>query len=360
MTVREGRFGPYVTDGETNASLRKGDDVETITLERAAELLADRRARGPATKKKAAKKTTAKKAPAKKKAAAKKAAPVTAGPRPHLSSRASGGLPDGEHPPEGQHGGAVVPARVGRAQGGGVLRGEGGRGVAVEAGQHRPQHRAAHPAEHRVLAREHVQVRGLPDVGGEPGGGQHVEVADRLQDGVRSWGGVGEPVGPARRAAELGEQRVRGCPEVARHLHRQPAARRQPLPPTGQAASAWPGTQCSTALLTTTSTGPVGFPGRGRRPATNSSRPGTATCAAAASISGEESTPVTRAPGQRARSDAVSVPSPQPRSTTRRGRRRVDAAEQIGERPGPLAGVPQVGRRVPGGRGPFVAHPPGP
>ena len=79
MVVKEGRFGPYVTDGETNASLRKGDDIETITLERAAELLADRRARGPATKKKAAKKTTAKKAPAKKKAAAKKAAPVTTG-----------------------------------------------------------------------------------------------------------------------------------------------------------------------------------------------------------------------------------------------------------------------------------------
>ena len=57
VTVREGRFGPYVTDGETNASLRKGDDVESITIERAAELLADRRARGPATKKKAAKKT---------------------------------------------------------------------------------------------------------------------------------------------------------------------------------------------------------------------------------------------------------------------------------------------------------------
>nr|MDP9460287.1 type I DNA topoisomerase [Actinomycetota bacterium] len=38
VTVREGRFGPYVTDGETNASLRKGDEVETITIERAAEL----------------------------------------------------------------------------------------------------------------------------------------------------------------------------------------------------------------------------------------------------------------------------------------------------------------------------------
>ena len=68
MVIKDGRFGPYVTDGETNASLRKGDEVESITDERASELLADRRARGPV--KKAAKKT-AKKAPAKK-AAAKK------------------------------------------------------------------------------------------------------------------------------------------------------------------------------------------------------------------------------------------------------------------------------------------------
>ena len=48
MVLREGRFGPYVTDGETNASLRKGDEVATLTVERAAELLAERRARGPA------------------------------------------------------------------------------------------------------------------------------------------------------------------------------------------------------------------------------------------------------------------------------------------------------------------------
>jgi DNA topoisomerase-1 len=75
ITVREGRFGPYVTDGETNASLRKGDDVETITLARAAELLADRRARGPVKKKATKKKATAKKATAKK--ATKKAAPVS-------------------------------------------------------------------------------------------------------------------------------------------------------------------------------------------------------------------------------------------------------------------------------------------
>jgi DNA topoisomerase I len=68
MVVKDGRFGPYVTDGTTNASLRVGDDVETLTVERASELLADRRAAGPAKKK-----ATKKKAPAKKKAAKKKA-----------------------------------------------------------------------------------------------------------------------------------------------------------------------------------------------------------------------------------------------------------------------------------------------
>jgi DNA topoisomerase-1 len=75
MVIKDGRFGPYVTDGETNASLRKGDDVASITDERASELLADRRARGPvkkAAKKAPAKKAAAKKAPAKK-AATKKA-----------------------------------------------------------------------------------------------------------------------------------------------------------------------------------------------------------------------------------------------------------------------------------------------
>jgi DNA topoisomerase-1 len=53
IQVKSGRFGPYVTDGETNASLRSGDDPDEITIDRAIELLADRRARGPAKKKKA-------------------------------------------------------------------------------------------------------------------------------------------------------------------------------------------------------------------------------------------------------------------------------------------------------------------
>jgi len=77
MVVREGRFGLYVTDGETNASLRRGDSVEELTVDRAAELLADRRSREPAPKK-ATKKAAAKKAPAKKAAAKKTAAKATA------------------------------------------------------------------------------------------------------------------------------------------------------------------------------------------------------------------------------------------------------------------------------------------
>ena len=75
VVVKDGRFGPYVTDGESNATLRKDDDPETITPERGFELLSDKRAKGPTTRKRAvkktvkktaAKKTTAKKATAKK------------------------------------------------------------------------------------------------------------------------------------------------------------------------------------------------------------------------------------------------------------------------------------------------------
>jgi DNA topoisomerase-1 len=73
ITVKSGRFGPYVTDGEFNATLRQGDEEATVTLERAAELLAEKRAKGPAPKKRGAKKTTKKAATSRaKKATAKK------------------------------------------------------------------------------------------------------------------------------------------------------------------------------------------------------------------------------------------------------------------------------------------------
>ncbi|HYN93350.1 MAG TPA: type I DNA topoisomerase [Pilimelia sp.] len=100
MVIKDGRFGPYVTDGESNASLRRGQTVDGLTVAEASEMLSEKRAKGPvAPKKKAtkavkkaadgdgapakkatakkttAKKTTAKKAAAKKATPAKKAAP---------------------------------------------------------------------------------------------------------------------------------------------------------------------------------------------------------------------------------------------------------------------------------------------
>jgi DNA topoisomerase I len=77
VVVKDGRFGPYVTDGETNATLRRDDDVETITAERGFELLADKRAKGP-VKKAAKKKATAKKSTKKTAKTAKTAKSATA------------------------------------------------------------------------------------------------------------------------------------------------------------------------------------------------------------------------------------------------------------------------------------------
>ena len=69
MVIKDGRFGPYITDGETNATVPRGEDLEAIDFDRAVQLLADKRAKGPAkkpaAKKAAAKKTTAKKTTAK-------------------------------------------------------------------------------------------------------------------------------------------------------------------------------------------------------------------------------------------------------------------------------------------------------
>lgn len=78
LVIKDGRFGPYVTDGETNASLRRGQTPEALSLEEASEMLAEKRAKGPAPRKKAAaKKAPAKKAPAKKATATKKTAAAT-------------------------------------------------------------------------------------------------------------------------------------------------------------------------------------------------------------------------------------------------------------------------------------------
>jgi DNA topoisomerase-1 len=90
MVVRSGRFGPYVTDGEVNASLRRGDDPESLTAERAAELLAEKRAAGPAPPRKGARSTKGGSAKATKKGSAKKAGRTTAATKKAAAKKTSG------------------------------------------------------------------------------------------------------------------------------------------------------------------------------------------------------------------------------------------------------------------------------
>lgn len=82
IRIRDGRFGAYVTDGETNVTIPRGQKPEDITFEIAVQMLADKRAKGPAPKRGAAKKAPAKKPAAKKPAAKKPAAKKPAAKKP--------------------------------------------------------------------------------------------------------------------------------------------------------------------------------------------------------------------------------------------------------------------------------------
>jgi DNA topoisomerase-1 len=95
VVVRTGRFGPYVTDGEVNATLRLGDTPETVTLDRACELLAERRNAEPSTRR-VAKRTATKKAPAKRAAAKKAPAKRTAAAKGASANKALTSTIEGE------------------------------------------------------------------------------------------------------------------------------------------------------------------------------------------------------------------------------------------------------------------------
>ncbi len=90
IKVKDGRFGPYVTDGVTNATIPKAESVEDVDFDRAVQLLADKRAKGPAApRKKAAAKKPAAKKPAAKKPAAKKATTTVKKPTAAAAAKAA-------------------------------------------------------------------------------------------------------------------------------------------------------------------------------------------------------------------------------------------------------------------------------
>ncbi|RRJ85771.1 type I DNA topoisomerase [Gulosibacter macacae] len=90
VKVKDGRFGPYVTDGETNVTVPRGADPSTLTFAQAVEMIAEKRAKGPAKKRTtAAKKPAAKKPAAKKPAAKKPAASKTSTAKPATTRRAA-------------------------------------------------------------------------------------------------------------------------------------------------------------------------------------------------------------------------------------------------------------------------------
>lgn len=95
VVIKDGRFGPYITDGTTNVTVPRSESVEGITAERAYELLADKRAKGPAKRKTAAKKTTAKKTTAKKATTKKTTAKTAAAKKPAAKTTAKTTATDG-------------------------------------------------------------------------------------------------------------------------------------------------------------------------------------------------------------------------------------------------------------------------
>ena len=210
MVIKDGRFGPYVTDGETNASLRKGDAVESITDDRASELLADRRARGPA--KKAPRKAAARKSPAKKAAAKKTAAKKTAAkktPPRRLQRRRPRPRPvliDGPRSPSPRHARSLVAPQRHESPRVAPLRGHKGRTQRLLELQ---------PVAERVRAVEAAHARDLAGRVGRDVAGR-LEQCRAARPGPRR-GTPGAPCGPARTAT-----RRRGAARRRRSMNQHP------------------------------------------------------------------------------------------------------------------------------------------
>ena len=161
-------------------------------------------------------------------------------------------LGDDEDPAERQHDPAVA-GRVRRPEPPLELLLEAGPQVVGQGLQGRPRAGAGDPREDGILALEHVEVGRLPGVDLAAELLERLEVDDRV---VRARDGDARRVGGVRRlCGQLGADRVARLAEVAGHLEGQPAARARPVPTRAGSRSRWPGTHCSVAFETRTSTG---------------------------------------------------------------------------------------------------------
>ena len=223
-------------------------------------------------------------------------------------------------PPRRSDGTAAPPAR----RAGRVRRPEPPLELLLEAGpqvvgqrlQGRPRAGAGDPGEDGVLALEHVEVGRLPRVHLAAESLERLEVDDRV---VRARDGDARRVGGVRRLrGQLGADRVARLAEVARAPGRPASRPRCTRPTSAGSRSRWPGTHCSVAFETRTSTGSASPVTQSRRSATSNATAGVVSRAVSI-ISALESRPATCASGQRSTSRAVRLPGPQPRSTTEVG-----------------------------------------
>ena len=152
--------------------------------------------------------------------------------------------------------------------------------------------------------------------------------------------------GVRRLGGQLGADRVARLVEVAGHLEGQPAAGARPARPAPGSRSRWPGTHCSVALETRTSTGSAAA-AQSRRSATSNVDAGVGRPRLRDHL-GAGVEPDDRASGQRSASSAVRLPGPQPRSTTVRRVGGADPRDELDEGPAALVGVGQVALGVPG------------
>ena len=247
-------------------------------------------------------------------------------------------MSDQEHAAEREQRLAVAARRIESGDPLAVGRLEAAALGLVERREQRRQPGPLGPFLDRVRAVEHLQILGLPDVERGRARRQQVVIDGRLGDRRRPQQRFERrPPGPVER--RLGDRGMRRRAEIARHLHRQNAARLEPVEQMRPAAP--DGCRASAAPHSNRSRRPAGSAASSARSACCHSMPGFS-AAALASISADESTPTTCASGQREAISSRDVAGPGPEIVNDFGRLDIDPLQQVERRPQPRPGEFQV------------------